>query len=83
MYSWPDSSELGRLTCQYPSEVYSDVMRALPTHTCEVFLNEEGAVRWRSEEDGLVETRGFEPHASFFTRFDAGLAGMLAIRCQL
>jgi putative cardiolipin synthase len=65
------------------SWVVNEVVRAAPTESYQVFLNDDGYLRWREEEDGQVEIWDREPHTSFYTRFKAGFARMLPIKGQL
>jgi putative cardiolipin synthase len=65
------------------SQVVDEVVRALPKISYQVYLNDNGDLRWRYEEDGEVEVWDREPDTSFYTRFKAGLARMLPIKSQL
>ncbi len=48
-----------------------------------VFLDDERRVRWRANDDGQEVIYGKEPKTSWWTRFKAGLAGLLPIKSQL
>lgn len=65
------------------SQVADEVVGALPKISYQVYLNDDGDLRWRYEEDGEVEIWDREPDTSFYTRFKAGLARMLPIKSQL
>jgi len=59
------------------------VTSALKTAAYEVFLNENGKLRWRIEEDGQVLVLNKEPQTGFWKRFGAGFMRLLPIRSQL
>ena len=56
---------------------------ALPTKAWEVFLNEDGKLRWRGLVDGQEKIFKKEPQTSFWDRFMAGFYRILPIRGQL
>lgn len=56
---------------------------ALATQTYEVFLNENGKLRWRGYEDGQEVIYKKEPQTSWGQRFKAGFMRILPIRGQL
>jgi putative cardiolipin synthase len=55
----------------------------LPKKTWEVFLNEEGKLRWRGLEDGQEKIIRKEPQTTAWQRFVAGFYRILPIRGQL
>jgi putative cardiolipin synthase len=55
----------------------------LPTKAWEVFLNEEGKLRWRGLQDGQEQIFKKEPQTSAWERFVAGFYRILPIRGQL
>ena len=55
----------------------------LPTQTWEVFLNENGKIRWRGMEGDEVVIHDKEPKTSWGQRFMAGFYRVLPIRSQL
>lgn len=59
------------------------VDQALPSKTWEVFLNEDGKLRWRGLEDGREVILKKEPQTSAWGRFMARFYRMLPIRSQL
>jgi putative cardiolipin synthase len=79
------NTELGVLidSPKIASEIVAAVDRRTATHTYQLFLNADGALRWRQEVDGRVEIWDHEPDTSFFTRFKAGVFGLLPIQSQL
>jgi putative cardiolipin synthase len=56
---------------------------ALPTLAYEVFLNDDGKVRWRIQEDGREIILNKEPQTGFWRRFSTGFMRILPIRSQL
>lgn len=54
-----------------------------PTQAYEVFLNEEGKLRWRGIENGEQVILRKEPQTSWWQRFVAGFMRILPIRGQL
>ncbi|MEJ2257148.1 MAG: phospholipase D family protein [Woeseiaceae bacterium] len=56
---------------------------ALPQQTYEVFLNEDGEVRWRGRRDGEDLIFDKEPETTWAQRFMAGIMRLLPIRGQL
>jgi putative cardiolipin synthase len=65
------------------SQMAASIMQAVPTKSYEVFLNDDGELRWRAGVNGRVETWDREPETSFYTRFKAGLLGILPVESQL
>ena len=65
------------------SQVADEVVGALPEISYQVYLNDDGDLRWRYEHGGEVEIWDREPDTSFYARFKAGLARMLPIKSQL
>ena len=59
------------------------IERSLPDHTYQVFLNEQGDLRWRGFEDGQEVIYDKEPETSWGRRFAAGFFGILPIKSQL
>jgi len=59
------------------------VLETLPTHTYELFLNEDGKLRWRAWEDGQEVILDREPETSWWLRFQAGFLGLMPISGQL
>lgn len=57
--------------------------KALPEQTYEVFLTEQGKIRWRGLENGKVVVLNKEPETGFWRRFKAGFMRILPIRGQL
>jgi putative cardiolipin synthase len=55
----------------------------LDTQTYEVFLNEEGKLRWRGFKDGQEIIYTKEPESTWGQRFTAGFMRMMPIRGQL
>jgi len=55
----------------------------LPTKAWEVFLNEDGKLRWRGLQDGQETIFRKEPQTSAWERFVAGFYRILPIRGQL
>jgi putative cardiolipin synthase len=55
----------------------------LANQTYEVFLNEEGKLRWRGLEDGVEVIFDKEPQTTWSQRFVAGFMRILPIRGQL
>jgi putative cardiolipin synthase len=49
----------------------------------EVFLNDDGKVRWRAWNDGTVQILDREPETSWWLRFKARFVGFLPIKRQL
>ena len=63
---------------------YADrILAALPEQTFEVFLNENGKLRWRGLRDGEEVIFDKEPHTTWWQRFVAGFMRILPIRGQL
>jgi len=56
---------------------------ALAEQTYEVFLNENGKLRWRGLENGQEVIFDKEPHTTWWQRFVAGFMRILPIRGQL
>ena len=66
------------------AEVFSErIMKALPEQTFEVFLNENGKLRWRGLKNGEEVIFDKEPHTTWWQRFVAGFMRILPIRGQL
>ena len=59
------------------------VNKALAGNTYEVFLNEDGRLRWRGWENGQEFIYDKEPQTTWSKRFAAGFARILPIRGQL
>jgi putative cardiolipin synthase len=55
----------------------------LKTQTYEVFLNEDGNLRWRGYNDGQEVIYKKEPEATWGQRFAAGFMRMMPVRSQL
>ena len=55
----------------------------LPTHTYEVFLNEDVKIRWRGYKDGQETIYEKEPDTTWGQRFKAGFVRILPIKSQL
>lgn len=68
-------------------EISTDITRQIyataPGNTYQVFLNEEGSLRWSAIEDGVEVISDREPDTSFFTRLLANLGSLLPIKSQL
>ena len=56
---------------------------ALPTQAWEVYLNEDGKIRWLGHEGGEIVIHDKEPKTSWGQRFMAGFYRILPIRSQL
>ena len=54
-----------------------------PTQAYEVFLNEQGKLRWRTLENGEEVVFDREPETAWWQRFAAGFFGLLPINSQL
>ena len=65
------------------SQMAASIMQAVPTKSYEVFLNDDGDLRWRAEINGRVEIWDREPETSFYTRAKAALLGILPVESQL
>lgn len=66
------------------SDGFTDaIYDAVGTRAWEVFLNEDGDLRWRGYEDGQEVVYEKEPESSWFMRFKAKLARILPIKSQL
>jgi putative cardiolipin synthase len=65
------------------SDLAAGVKEALPAQTFELFLDENGALRWRGYDDGeeVILTR--EPQTTWSKRLGAGFMRILPIRGQL
>lgn len=59
------------------------VEEKLPTHTYEVFLNEDGKIRWRGYKNGQETIYDKEPDTTWGQRFKAGFVRILPIKSQL
>ena len=59
------------------------LLAALAEQTYEVFLNENGKLRWRGLEDGQEVILDKEPQTTWSQRFSAGFMRILPIRGQL
>ena len=58
--------------------IYAELIdEALPSQTYEVFLNEKGKVRWRTDQDGQEIIYDKEPETTWGQRFGAGFARIL------
>jgi putative cardiolipin synthase len=79
------NTELG-VTIDSPkiaSYVADRIYAAAPGTSFEVFLGDDGGLRWRAHEGGKEVIYDVEPDTTWFKRFKAGLAGMLPVRGQL
>jgi putative cardiolipin synthase len=56
---------------------------ALASYTYEVFLNEDGKLRWRETQEGEDVIWKHEPKTTWFQRFIAGFMRIMPIRGQL
>jgi len=56
---------------------------ALAEQTFELFLNDDGRLRWRGQENGKSIIYTNEPQTSWWQQFTAGFMRMLPIRGQL
>ena len=56
---------------------------AAPTRSYEVFLNEDGKLRWKTMEDGVEYILDKEPDTGFWTRFFGNASRVLPIKSQL
>lgn len=56
---------------------------ALAENTYEVFLNDDGKLRWRETQEGEDIIWKHEPRTTWFLRFVAGFMRFLPIRGQL
>jgi cardiolipin synthase C len=59
------------------------IIETLPTHTYELFLNEDGKLRWRAWEDDQEIILDREPKTGWWQRFKAGFLGLMPISGQL
>lgn len=60
------------------ARIYAELIdEALPSQTYEVFLNEKGKVRWRTDQDGQEIIYDKEPETTWGQRFGAGFARIL------
>ncbi|MEP1470971.1 MAG: phospholipase D family protein [Halieaceae bacterium] len=59
------------------------LVRSAPESSYEVFLNEQGKLRWRTIEAGEELILDKEPDTGFWTRFFGGLSRLLPIESQL
>ena len=59
------------------------INNALPAYTYEVFLDEQGGMRWRGLEEGKEVVLTKEPQTGFWRRLKGRLTRMLPIRDQL
>ena len=64
-------------------EFLDRVAEGVRSQTYELFLNEDGRLRWRTNEDGVVVVHRQEPATTWWQRFSAGLMQLLPIRGQL
>jgi cardiolipin synthase C len=66
------------------SEDFSRMVESsLPVKTYEVFLNEQGSMRWRGMENGQEVVLTKEPQTGFWRRMNGRLMRLLPIRDQL
>ena len=65
------------------SWVADQVYAGLPSRTYELYLSEQGSLRWRTLENGQEVVFSKEPATSYFTRLKANLGRALPIRGQL
>ncbi len=59
------------------------ISSTLPTHTYELFLNDNNELRWRAYEEGQEVIFENEPETTWWQRFQAGFLGLMPIRGQL
>ncbi|MEL7451669.1 MAG: phospholipase D family protein [Pseudomonadota bacterium] len=59
------------------------VREALDQETYELFLTDDGKLRWHSRRDGTDDILHKEPETSWYQRFMAGFMRLLPIRSQL
>lgn len=71
-----DSSELG-------SDFANTFNARIHTQTYELYLNEDGKLRWRGSEDGQEVIYKKEPQSTWRQRFIAGLVKLLPVKSQL
>ncbi len=64
-------------------EFVAHAERKLPETAYEVFLNDDGKLRWRGLANGKTVVLKKEPHTTWGQRFMAGLMRLLPIRSQL
>lgn len=64
-------------------EFAASVRAALPRQTYEVFLNNDGKLRWRDRRDADVKVWDKEPETTWGQRFAVGFVRLLPIRGQL
>lgn len=55
------------------TEIVERVSAALPDNAFQVFLNDDGKLRWRGRDNGQTVVVDNEPQTSFWHRFNAGL----------
>lgn len=62
----------------------ADRVHAMAPELCyQPFLNEQGQLRWRERNDGVVDILDHEPDTTYFQRLKASLGRALPIRGQL
>ncbi len=79
------NSEMG-VIIRHPGmaeEFVANAERKLPEAAYEVFLNDDGKLRWRGLENGETVVLKKEPQTTWGQRFMAGLMRFLPIRSQL
>jgi len=59
------------------------IIETLPTHTYELFLNEDDQLRWRTWQDDQEIILDREPETGWWKRFKAGFLGLMPISGQL
>ena len=64
-------------------EFLQGIADSIDAQAYEVFLNENGKLRWRGFDDGREVIYTKEPQTTWWQRFNAGLMRMLPIRGQL
>jgi len=79
------NTELGVIirSPELAERVTVDIDAALAKQTYEVFLNDQGKLRWRGFENGEEVIYRKEPQTSWWQRFEAGFMRILPIRGQL
>ncbi len=79
------NTELGVIirSPELAERVTADIDAALAKQTFEVFLNDQGKLRWRGFENGEEVIYRKEPQTSWWQRIEAGFMRLLPIRGQL
>jgi len=68
---------------QIAGQMVDRILPILPNAAFEVFLNEDGKVRWRIQDEGQEIILDKEPQTGFWKRFNAGFMRILPIKSQL